>query len=225
MYHQMHCLMGFRQYFNWMLNGSEITPAAIRHVDHCLSYLMMQLMVCGAETTLEPTKITIDVASGRRVHSVAALNVVHGCKDWMQVSLNTHTKIILVLHNWSIICPVAINNYPQADHSHLLCCSYAVLDFVLESQQRPSWSWLSAVDDVMNSLLSGASLWSYPNPMPPSLCIAPPVYWFTIIWPPYATAYTYWLLPFRSPSLQAYHWAHCLSLVYLLRAWVSLDWL
>ena len=35
----------------------------------------------------------------------------------------------------------------------------------------------------------GTSLRSYP--MPPSLCIAPPVYQFTIIWPPYATAYAY----------------------------------
>ena len=35
----------------------------------------------------------------------------------------------------------------------------------------------------------GTSLQSYP--MPPSLCIAPPVYRFTIIRPPYATAYTY----------------------------------
>lgn len=76
--------MGFRQYFNWMLNGSEITPIAVRHVDHCSSYLT-QLMMCGADTTLEPTKTAINVASGRRVHSVTTLNVVHRCKDWTQV--------------------------------------------------------------------------------------------------------------------------------------------
>ena len=35
----------------------------------------------------------------------------------------------------------------------------------------------------------GTSLWSYPTP--PSLCIAPPVYQFTIIQPLYAIAYTY----------------------------------
>ena len=34
----------------------------------------------------------------------------------------------------------------------------------------------------------------------------------------------HWLLPFRSPSLRAYHQAHCLSPVYPLRAWVLLDW-
>ena len=38
-------------------------------------------------------------------------------------------------------------------------------------------------------MCQGTSLWSYPTP--PSLCIAPPVYRFTIIRPPYATAYTY----------------------------------
>ena len=37
--------------------------------------------------------------------------------------------------------------------------------------------------------VSGDLPWCYP--MPPSLCIAPPVYRFTIIRPPYATAYAY----------------------------------
>ena len=58
MYHQLHCLMGYRQYINWMLDGQEITAHAAEHVDHCSSYLT-QLMMCAADTTLEPTVTAI----------------------------------------------------------------------------------------------------------------------------------------------------------------------
>ena len=76
--------MGFRQYFNWMLNGSNMTTNAIRHVDHCSSYLT-QLMMCGADSTLEPTTTARNIDTGKRVHSVKPLGVVHRCKDWTQV--------------------------------------------------------------------------------------------------------------------------------------------
>ncbi|KAF4615831.1 hypothetical protein D9613_012371 [Agrocybe pediades] len=84
MYHQIHCLMGYRQYVNAMLEGRELKGSSIRHVDHCSSYLT-QLMMCAADTTLEPTTTRINNSTGRRVHLVNSDGVVHRCRDWSQV--------------------------------------------------------------------------------------------------------------------------------------------
>ncbi|KAF9000122.1 hypothetical protein BDQ17DRAFT_1282295 [Cyathus striatus] len=84
MYHQMHCLMGYRQYLQKMLAGEDIDAQGYRHSDHCSSYLT-QLMLCGGDTTLEPTETAVNRRSGRKVHVVTFEGVLHQCRDWTQV--------------------------------------------------------------------------------------------------------------------------------------------
>ncbi|KAF5390962.1 hypothetical protein D9757_004014 [Collybiopsis confluens] len=96
-FHQIHCLMGWRQYFQWIFeydaelkSGRNHTEPLVLsehnygHAEHCASY-MVQLKLCAGDVTLEPTTTKINRQTGRRVHAVDSDGIKHRCKDWSQV--------------------------------------------------------------------------------------------------------------------------------------------
>ncbi|KAJ7048673.1 hypothetical protein C8F01DRAFT_1266804 [Mycena amicta] len=81
MYHQLHCLESIRLA---LLHGHQNpSPQLKSHTNHCFNYLR-QLLLCKADMTLEPTNIT-RIASGKLLASASGEDVVHVCKDWVQV--------------------------------------------------------------------------------------------------------------------------------------------
>lgn len=83
-FHEIHCLMGWRQYYNTILSGGELEAHSYRHSEHCASHLT-QIKLCSGDLTLEPTRTAINAASGRRVHVVTADGITHTCRNWVQV--------------------------------------------------------------------------------------------------------------------------------------------
>lgn len=82
MYHQIHCLNGFRR----MFNRNRTTPYTEHdelHTLHCLSYLR-QLVLCSADVTLEPAFSVID-KRGKKSKGVYGVGVTHECRDWVEV--------------------------------------------------------------------------------------------------------------------------------------------
>jgi len=83
-FHEIHCLMGWRQYYSNIFAGGELEEHSYRHNEHCASH-MTQLKLCSADMTLEPTKTKISERSGRRVHVVTEDGITHVCRDWIQL--------------------------------------------------------------------------------------------------------------------------------------------
>jgi hypothetical protein len=83
MYHQLHCLNGFRK----MLSGEHRNASRIehdeQHVLHCLSYLR-QMVLCSADITLEPA-FSAENTDGRKTKAAYGTGVTHQCKDWEQI--------------------------------------------------------------------------------------------------------------------------------------------
>lgn len=83
MYHQLHCLNGFRK----MLSGEQRNASRIehdeQHVLHCLSYLR-QMVLCSADITLEPA-FSAENTDGRKTKAAYGTGVTHQCKDWEQI--------------------------------------------------------------------------------------------------------------------------------------------
>lgn len=66
-----------------MISGERLPFMAHRHVEHCSSHLS-QLMLCGADIALEPTRTARNQA-GHHVHVLHGEGVIHECKDSGQV--------------------------------------------------------------------------------------------------------------------------------------------
>ncbi|KAJ7605960.1 hypothetical protein DFH06DRAFT_254509 [Mycena polygramma] len=81
MYHQLHCINGIRRAL--LLSTSEKTAHVRSHTNHCFNYLR-QLLLCRADTTLEPTKIA-RIPSGQLAASASGETVLHVCRDWVQI--------------------------------------------------------------------------------------------------------------------------------------------
>jgi hypothetical protein len=83
MYHQLHCLNGFRK----MLSGEQRNASRIehdeQHILHCLSYLR-QMVLCSADITLEPA-FSAENTDGRKTKAAYGSGVTHQCKDWEQI--------------------------------------------------------------------------------------------------------------------------------------------
>jgi hypothetical protein len=83
MYHQLHCLNGFRK----MLSGENRNASCMehdeQHVLHCLSYLR-QMVLCSADITLEPA-FSAENTDGRKTKAAYGTGVTHQCKDWEQI--------------------------------------------------------------------------------------------------------------------------------------------
>ncbi|KIM35411.1 hypothetical protein M413DRAFT_449795 [Hebeloma cylindrosporum] len=83
MYHQLHCLNGFRK----MLSGEQRNASRIehdeQHVLHCLSYLR-QMVLCNADITLEPA-FSAENTDGRKTKAAYGTGVTHQCKDWEEI--------------------------------------------------------------------------------------------------------------------------------------------
>jgi len=82
MYHQLHCLNGFRHLTVASLAGNQ-TKHNIDHAVHCLSYLR-QLLLCHADTALEPARLA-DTVTGGTTQAVYGEGTTHRCHDWTQV--------------------------------------------------------------------------------------------------------------------------------------------
>lgn len=82
MYHQLHCLNGFRRLTVAAKNGT-MTQHNVEHAVHCLSYLR-QLLLCQADTALEPARLATTV-SGGKTQAVYGEGTTHRCRDWTQV--------------------------------------------------------------------------------------------------------------------------------------------
>ena len=82
MYHQLHCLNGFRRLTVAAMNGT-MSQHNVDHAAHCLSYLR-QLLLCQADTALEPARLATTV-SGGKTQAVYGEGTTHQCKDWTQV--------------------------------------------------------------------------------------------------------------------------------------------
>ena len=85
MYHQFHCLISIRAIiFNAKEKPDSVAAAAASsHTNHCFSYIR-QLLMCGADATLEPTVI-VDLPNGKQGAAASGNDVVHQCSDWVQV--------------------------------------------------------------------------------------------------------------------------------------------
>jgi len=81
-YHQIHCLNSFRRMLNKSPNASY-TEHDSMHSHHCLSYLR-QMILCGADTTLEPAFQAINT-DGRQTRAAYGTGVTHECRDWVEV--------------------------------------------------------------------------------------------------------------------------------------------
>ncbi|KAJ7454054.1 hypothetical protein B0H11DRAFT_2070148 [Mycena galericulata] len=82
MYHQLHCLNGFRR-LTVAAIGNNQTQHNIDHAIHCLSYLR-QTILCHADTALEPAR-PADTVKGGKTQAVYGEGTVHRCRDWTQV--------------------------------------------------------------------------------------------------------------------------------------------
>jgi len=82
MYHQLHCLNGFRRLTVAAKNGT-VNQHNVDHAVHCLSYLR-QLLLCQADTALEPARLATTV-SGGKTQAVYGEGTTHQCRDWTQV--------------------------------------------------------------------------------------------------------------------------------------------
>ncbi|KAF7315975.1 hypothetical protein MIND_00114500 [Mycena indigotica] len=81
MYHQLHCLNGLRVALR--TPKTSRSPQFNSHTNHCFNYLR-QLLLCKADTTLEPTKIT-QTGDGKVRAAASGDNVVHVCRNWVQI--------------------------------------------------------------------------------------------------------------------------------------------
>lgn len=72
MFHQLHCVEKLRR----ALADPDDPIATIPHLQHCMNYLR-QMVLCGADTTLEPA--SQDPATGLETTGVG---VTHMCRDW-----------------------------------------------------------------------------------------------------------------------------------------------
>jgi len=83
MYHQLHCLNGFRK----MLSGEHRNASRHEHDEmhnlHCLTY-MRQMILCSGDTTLEPAFFAQNT-DGRKTQAAYGVGVTHQCKDWVQI--------------------------------------------------------------------------------------------------------------------------------------------
>jgi hypothetical protein len=82
MYHQLHCLNGIRNALSLTIN--DAAAAQVRsHTNHCFNY-MRQLLLCKADTTLEPAE-TVQLPDGTVAAFASGLMVGHICRDWTEV--------------------------------------------------------------------------------------------------------------------------------------------
>ncbi|KAF9524166.1 hypothetical protein CPB83DRAFT_861723 [Crepidotus variabilis] len=82
MYHQIHCLNGFRKVLNGHRNDSRAEHDAMHNL-HCLSY-MRQVVLCNADLALEPAFLAKNT-DGRLTQAAYGVGVTHQCRDWEQV--------------------------------------------------------------------------------------------------------------------------------------------
>lgn len=81
MFHQLHCVEKMRL----ALNDPEDPIATIPHLQHCMNFIR-QMMLCAADTTLEPADEVVRDESGREVGTRASgVGVTHTCRDWTTV--------------------------------------------------------------------------------------------------------------------------------------------
>lgn len=83
MYHQMHCVNGFRRSVEEYRAGVNLTQGRIMHLTHCLSYLR-QSILCNSDISLELTSIRTTV-NGETVHAAYGAGVTHECRDWREI--------------------------------------------------------------------------------------------------------------------------------------------
>ncbi|KAJ7448667.1 hypothetical protein B0H11DRAFT_1744105, partial [Mycena galericulata] len=97
MYHQMHCIEGIRHALLLSATGEDTKSDAARsHANHCFNYLR-QLLLCRADTTLEPTHL-VTLTNGTRGAAASGNMVLHICRDWTQVRDFVRVKITWLTH-------------------------------------------------------------------------------------------------------------------------------
>jgi hypothetical protein len=65
------------------LQNTSVTAWEEAHITHCLSYLR-QMVLCNADTTLEPGARVL-LSDGRQTVRSWAHGVQHECRDWTEV--------------------------------------------------------------------------------------------------------------------------------------------
>ncbi|KAJ7756040.1 hypothetical protein DFH07DRAFT_920207 [Mycena maculata] len=84
MYHQLHCIIGIRWSLLLSVEADYNKAEAVRsHANHCFNYLR-QLLLCKADTTLEPTEV-IRLPNGTWGAAASGNDVLHICRDWTRV--------------------------------------------------------------------------------------------------------------------------------------------
>ena len=76
MFHQLHCIEKMRR----ALDNPDDPVATIPHLQHCMNYIR-QMVLCGADLTLEPTEF--DEMDGRS--GATGVGVTHTCRNWSVV--------------------------------------------------------------------------------------------------------------------------------------------
>ena len=81
MFHQLHCVEKMRL----ALDNPDDPIATIPHLQHCMNFIR-QMVLCAADTTLEPVDEVVRDESGREVGARASgVGVAHTCRDWAAV--------------------------------------------------------------------------------------------------------------------------------------------
>ncbi|KAJ3738335.1 hypothetical protein EV360DRAFT_7562, partial [Lentinula raphanica] len=83
MYHQIHCLNGFRHLVASAFTAGNVSQHNLDHATHCLSYLR-QLLLCHADVALEPAHLA-ETINGGQTQAVYGEGTMHICHDWSQV--------------------------------------------------------------------------------------------------------------------------------------------
>jgi len=115
MYHQLHCLNGFRRLTVAAKNGT-MTQHNVDHAVHCLSYLR-QLLLCHADTALEPARSATTV-SGGTTQAVYGEGTTHQCRDWTQVRAFVEKNYQLWKHNDHFETSEGKTDHTHDSHNH-----------------------------------------------------------------------------------------------------------
>jgi hypothetical protein len=115
MYHQLHCLNGFRRLTVAAKNGT-MTQHNVDHAVHCLSYLR-QLLLCQADTALEPARLATTVTGGK-TQAVYGEGTTHQCRDWTQVRGFVENNYQLWKDQDSFETSESKTSHTHGDHTH-----------------------------------------------------------------------------------------------------------
>lgn len=115
MYHQLHCLNGFRRLTVAAKNGT-MTQHNVDHAVHCLSYLR-QLLLCQADTALEPARLATTV-SGGKTQAVYGEGTTHQCRDWTQVRAFVEKNYLLWKEHDHFETSESKTDHTHDNHTH-----------------------------------------------------------------------------------------------------------